>query len=76
MKSWEKPVLSVLGVDKTKGISVFKVLSGVPLFEGETTEISDEDFVSIEGFNSNSNSDKCEVLNCSFGPGNHHGRHK
>ncbi|MBI9014128.1 MAG: hypothetical protein JEZ08_17970 [Clostridiales bacterium] len=64
MKSWEKPVLSVLGVDKTKGRSVFKVLSGVPLFENETTEITGEEFVSAEGYKGN-----CD---CSR-PGNHYG---
>lgn len=67
MKSWEKPVLSVLGVDKTKGRSVFKVLSGVPLFEEETTEISDELFVEPVNYNSDKG-----VCDCSR-PGFHYG---
>jgi len=35
MNKWEKPVLSVLGVDKTKGGNVLTILSGVPSFDNE-----------------------------------------
>lgn len=34
MMKWERPVLSVLGISKTKG-SKFKALNGVPVFSGE-----------------------------------------
>lgn len=35
MKKWEKPVLSVLGIDKTKGGNILTMLSGVPSFDNE-----------------------------------------
>lgn len=34
MMKWERPVLSVLGISKTKG-SKFKALNGVPVFSAD-----------------------------------------
>lgn len=40
---WEKPVVSVLGISKTKG-NKFKALDGVPVFSG------DLEFVEVSKF--------------------------
>jgi hypothetical protein len=48
MMKWEKPVLSVLGISKTKG-SKFKALNGVPVFSGDQDFVSPAQYVSANG---------------------------
>lgn len=45
MEKWEKPVLSILGVSKTKGTPVFEDLNNLPV-----VEINTEDTVSIASY--------------------------
>lgn len=46
MEKWEKPVLSILGISKTKGDTTDD-LNGLPLIE-----VTTENAVSIESYNS------------------------
>lgn len=48
---WEKPVLSILNVNKTKGIASFKALSGMYLDDEEgVTEVDDSNFAPASEF--------------------------
>lgn len=56
MMKWEKPILSVLGISKTKGSS-FKALDGVALFSNDLDFVSPSNFKKRKNKNSNGSSD-------------------
>ena len=62
MMKWERPVLSVLGISKTKG-SKFKALNGVPVFSGDDF-VSPDQYVSAQN-NSSSSSGAEPCSDCS-----------
>jgi len=69
MKKWEKPILSVLGINKTKGGKTFKILSGVPLFDSDNLYTRS----SVEGTSSDSSSNNGPSVNTGDSNGDRNG---